>query len=1085
MQRRIAWSVVVFVLVCSVFANAQITTGTISGTIKDPSGAVLPGATVVVVAEETGSSRTVQSNAAGYYTAQSLNPGRYQITASMNGFQKLVRNGVELTLGRQVVVNLELQVGAVSQSVEVTAEAPLVDTVGGALGETVDSAKIAELPLNGRDLAQLITLQTGVVNYNAGSADGGGKVLVVSGARSTTNVFYMDGIAVESFAQKTPTGVSGNFLGSEGVREFKVDSNAYSAEYGRGSGGIFNITTKSGTNNFHGSAFEYLRNDNLDATQWESNKFGAAKPDFKRNQFGGSLGGPIKRDKTFFFGAYEGYRQREGRTQTSRTFSDQLRAGFIPNNAGVFPSAPVAINPKVQPYLEFWPRPNTNHAIYTNGSADYIWGFSIPTNEDYLQTRVDQNFSDSDQIYARYTFSDSDQLTPDAFPTEGGAATTQRNQLVTVEEKHIFTPTLLNSLRLGFTRTRPDNHPADPPEVAAQFRFVPFIPYLGSVSPGNNISAIGHAQSRDSRTVNSFQLSDDMVWTRGRHTFKWGFMGNRVYFNGFQAARDAGEYAFSNVPNFYGPAPSGNIVVNRFRGTISECCLDAYRSIQQSIIGLYFQDELRLTPRLTLTPGLRYEFVTVPVEKWERMATFKGDLNYVLNAKYTDIAVGNDWIKNPSLKNFAPRLGFAYDVFGDGRMALRGGFGLFYSQVDQTWLRTGAWRMPPFYIEQEGSGSGVVFPNIWDLCSKENPASPSSSACNNTKPAPNWIPFQFSTPYVMQFNLNVQRQFGDSLVVTAGYAGSRGVRLPGVADANSPYVVEQNGRLFVPIGAARPNPNFDNMRYRSPMANSWYNALQLSASQRIRQGLQFTASYTFSKNLDQISGLQTASDTDVGFNQAFYQNIDWTKGLSSFDSRNVFTLSSTYDLSMGPGRRYGSGLTGVAGKMLSGWQLSGIVTLRDGFPGQILRGNRYTALGIAAEVPDLVPGFSNNPISGTSAGCALFPGLAGMKLGTPDLYYDPCAFVSPPDRILGNVGRNTLIMPGFALLDLTLGKDTQLTEAAKLEFRFEAYNLLNRVNLSAPGRNIMTNANVADPTAGQITSSDKARQLQLGMKVTF
>jgi hypothetical protein len=1063
----------------SLTSQGQITTGTISGTVKDASGAVLPGATVVAQSEETGFSRTVSTDSTGRYIAPSLDPGLYKITASMDGFQTTSRTGIELTLGRQVVINFDLTVGSIATSVEVTAEAPLVDTIGGTLGGTIESSKITELPLNGRDLAQLITLQAGVVNFTEGSSDGGGRVLVVSGARATQNVFYMDGVSIESFAQKTPTGVSGNFLGSDSVREFKVDSNAYSAEYGRGSGGIFNIATKSGTNNFHGSVFEYLRNDNLDAAQWEDNRFGGEKPEFKRNQFGFSVGGPILRDKTFFFGNYEGFRERQGETGVSRTFSDALRRGQI---ASV--GAPDA---RIVPYLQFWPQPNTPVTAANpdaNGVQDYVFLRSVPTNENYIQGRVDHQFTENDLIYGRYTFSDSDRLTPDSFPTEGGASETQRNQLMTIEEKHIFTPTLLNSLRLGFTRTRPDNHPADPPEVPAELRFIPFLPFLGNLSPGSTLSSIGHGQSRDSRTINSFQVSDDMVLTKGPHTFKWGFMGNRIYFNGFQAARDAGSYEFANVASFYA------VNVRRFRGTISACCLDGARSLQQSIIGLYFQDEWRVTPRLTVTPGIRYEFITVPAEKYGRLANIIGDYSFMMSAGLRDIRTGNDWMKNPSLKNFAPRLGFAWDVMGDGRMALRGGFGLFFTPVDQTWLRTGAWRMPPFYIEQEGSGTGVPFPGIYALCSQADLTNPSTvpPACSNTKPAPQYTPYEFGNPYTMQYNLNVQKQLTGSTVVTVGYAGSRGIRLPGVADTNVPLAQDINGRLVFPgtTAAFRPNQNFDVMRYRSPMANSWYNALQITATQRMTRGMQFSAAYTFAKMIDEVSGLQTASDVDTGTNEAIYQNIKLTKGLSAFDSRNVFTLSGIYDLPIG-----GGSTSGMAAKALRGWQLSGILTLRDGFPGTIEQSNRLSAIGIRQELPDLNSGFSNNPISGTSSGCTLGIGAnarviaPGTPLGTPDLYYDVCAFVQSPARTLGTLGRNTLTLPGFVSLDFTIGKDTELTEAASLQFRFEAYNLLNRVNFGSPARSVFETSGQPTTTAGRITDSKRARQLQFGLKLVF
>jgi len=413
MTRKSALLGLVLFLLSGVDGNGQGTTATISGTVMDSTGAVVPGTKIVILNEETGISREVAGDETGRYTAPSLGLGNYRVTASKDGFQTQVRSGITLTIGRQAIVNFELPVGSVSETVEVTGEAPLVETTKGALGSLVDSSTINDLPLNGRDLAQLITLQTGVVQYDGGDSDlGSGKLLVVSGARPTTNVFMIDGVAIESYTQKTPTGASGQFLGAEAVREFRVESNAYSAEFGRGTGGIFNVATKSGTNMLHGSVFEYLRNDNFDANRWEANRSGLEKPEFKRNQFGFSLGGPVKKDKTFFFGTYEGLRERLGVTHNTLTFSDALRQGILPNGTRV------AIAPSVVPYLQsnLWPRGNGE--ILSDGTQYYNFNSSQPTDENLYQVRLDHKLTDSNSVFGRYTYLSSDRTATQTFPYE-------------------------------------------------------------------------------------------------------------------------------------------------------------------------------------------------------------------------------------------------------------------------------------------------------------------------------------------------------------------------------------------------------------------------------------------------------------------------------------------------------------------------------------------------------------------------------------------------------------------------------------------------------------------------------------------
>ena len=1066
--------------------NAQGTTATVSGTVSDSGGAVIPGAKIVVLNQETGISREVQSDETGRYAAPSLGLGEYRVTASKEGFQTQVRSGITLTVGRQAVVNFELPIGALTETVEVRGEAPLVETTKGGLGSLVESSTINDLPLNGRDLAQLITLQTGVVEYNGGDTDlGSGKLLVVSGARPTTNVFMIDGVALESFTQKTPTGASGQFLGAEAVREFRVESNAYSAEFGRGAGGIFNVATKSGTNRFHGSLFEFLRNDNFDANRWEANRSGLPKPEFKRNQFGFSLGGPVRRDRTFFFGTYEGLRERLGVTYNSLTFSDALRQGIFPNGQRV------TIAPTVLPYLQSGLWPKGNGQILSDGTQYYNFNASQPTEENLYQVRLDHKMTDSNSFFGRYTYLTSDRTATVNFPYEK-LVDSVRSQSLALEDNLIISPTLLNTFRFGFSRNVPIEREVQD-GIPPSLYFVPTIPLMGSITITNGPTSVGQGVPGELRGVNSFQYVDDMTLTKGRNTMKWGVNINRVQFNGYNPAREAAQYAFASTYDFLIGNANG-----RFRGSIFNRYNDAYRSFRDTIIGTYFQNDMHVTSRLTVNAGLRYEFITVPVENHGRIGTFHGDVEFIRHADVNGITLGNPWIQNPSLKNFAPRVGFAWDVGGNGKTAIRGGGGLFFQQFDQSWYRTSGFRTPPILVEVETTAgtatpigqvptgrnlAPIPFPNLYQICSSQNPFNPTDPRCT-ARPVPDVVANKMRTPYVIQYNLNIQREVLRNTVATIGYAGSRGIDLAGVANVNNVDPVAINGRLVF-TGQQKPNANFDTIRVRHTGYDSWYNSLQLSVAHRYSQGLQMNGSYTFSKNIDTISGIQTASDTNAG--PSTIPLYGWSrlyKGLSSFDARHVFSFNSTYELPIGPGKAFATGLSGAGQKMLAGWQLGGIVSLRSGFAESVNISNRLSNFGVNEEFPDLAPGASNNPVKGVSSGCAGVP--VGTRVGTPDLWYDPCAFVLPPANTLGNAGRNTVTMPGRAAVDFSLMKNFDVTEQAKLQFRFEAFNLFNHANFGTPGRTVRNTSGVLNATAGRIdTTVGTPRQLQFALKLTF
>ncbi len=1012
--------------------HAQVTTGTISGVVKDSSGAVIPGVAVNIKNMDTGIARMVSSDSGGRYHAPNLGIGNYEIQAQVSGFRTEIRTGIDLTVGREAAVDFVLNVGEVAEKVEVRGEASVVETANAAITGLVDDKTIRELPLNGRSFDQLVLLEAGAVwarraTYAAGDLQGGGAKISISGARFNQNSFLLDGTDVNGWNNTMPGSVAGVFLGVETVREFRVVSNAYNAEFGRSAGGVITAVTRSGTNSLHGSAYEFLRNSKLDAR----NFFDTQIPAFKRNQFGFTVGGPVRKDKTFFFGSYEALRDRLGQTVFATVPNQLTRTGIIPINGQL---VNLGVAPGVRQILDLYPMPNGRD--YGNGTGEFITGISIPTNENYWNVRVDHNFTPNHSIFSRYTFDDGTKTPPRYLPLNT-APTKTRNQYLTVGENSVLSLATLNGFRFGFNRTYGEegNEYHDMPAPLPQF--VPGVPFeLGGEVDVSGLVTVGTQRAPRWTVYNLFEWSDDLTYIRGSHSFKTGVNIKRVRFSHQRFDANAGFYNFRNGLTSLLQGRPDQFLVAMPGGTTN-------RNWRMTFVGFYIQDDYKLKPNLTLNLGLREEFMTSPWETNGRTAK----LLSVMDQQFT---VSNPLLET-SKKNIAPRVGFAWDPRGTGKMAVSGGFGLYYDHPFPTyWASSGQTSGPLFQIAQVVN---PPFPNGYASIDPKNFTLGEIRPTNYT-----------GTGYSIMYNLTVRKEIASGTGLTVGYEGSQQRKLMRDGQMNIKYPVILDGRKFYPANAPLRNPKWGNVRVQTTDANGNYNALIAKLEKRLSHGLQFQVSYTFSKIMTEADSVR-GSDFVSGEHQVmdpYDPRVD--RAMSGYSLKNNLVFHYGYELPFAQ--------KGVAGIALNHWRISGITSIASGAPFPVTSdccsGSGSSGSAIQ-DRPDLAPGRDNNPI-----------------LGGPDRYFDVTAFVPAKSGYYGNLGRNTTIGPGLVNFDFSLVKNTAIREGKNLEFRAELFNIFNRANFGTPQFKILDGRGNRIGDAGRITNTATAsRQIQLALKFVF
>jgi hypothetical protein len=1082
---------------------AQGFTGAITGTVRDESGAVLQGATVTAKHTETGLARSTVSDAGGSYSIPSLPVGAYEITAEEAGFKVEQVRGIDLVVAQEAVVNVTLQVGNVQQRVTITGEAPLVNTTLSSTSGLITEQQVKDLPLNGRSFDQLLTLNTGVVNNTSNMGGGGGfPAFSVAGKRQETNRFMINGVdwiggnATGQFI--TPQGASSQLLGVEAVREYNVLEHTYGAEYGKRAGGQISIVTTSGTNHVHGDLFEFLRNSALDARGF----FEPAIGPFKRNQFGGALGGPLKKDKLFLFGNYEGFRQRLAQSSRAIVPDAPSRDGLLPCNL-ITPSpspcpasgyAPVPnLKQGILPFAKaFWPMPNGPEVLVgglPSGTA-YNYNSAVQAvSENFVLARFDYAISAKDSFSANYNISDGERDTPQA-----DALFVQfvpiRTQTLGLQETHVFSSRLVNSATAGWTRPVGGQVTTSPGPLPANLVFLPGG-NAGSIVIGGGATTVAPAAVTPAPGNNPlvgireyYTGADDLHLITGKHTFSAGVWLQRIHQNSFGSAQfSAGGVSYTTMLTFLQDTPS-QFNLNRNPVPLG------YRSLEAA---WYIQDEIKLRRNLTMRLGLRDEMTNGWNEVAGRCSNYVFDRNFVIS---TNPVTGSSCLsQNNARALWQPRAGIVWDPNGNGTWAVRIGGGIHNDLQDSLANRTYA--NPPYNAREQLDVSKGMLPLL-----PLNKAAALPPTCGPGIPqpcsiySPGGVDPNLFTPTIQQWSFTVERELTKDVMLSVGYVGSQsyhtslsintntapphvcadpqGCISGGTTTGGAPVPVSQRvrvaqGTTYHPP-ATRPNPYVGNGVQWFNQGTSSYHSLNISLLKRASHGLTLKANYTYAKVMDLNSAILAPSAGNEPPDVFSPYNLFLNRGVASYSLNHQFTANFSYQLPFGSGQRFATGATGVVNQLIGGWQWNGIVQAQGGFPFTPLAGSNTSGTGDTnqSDTPDWNPDFKGPVI-----------------LKTPDQWFDPRAFKLPLQGTFGNVSRGSLRGPGLRNVDISLFKNMRISERWRVQFRAEAFNIFNHPNFTYPNEIVFTGATYSS-SAGQITSTaTPSRQIQFALKLLF
>jgi len=1040
-------------------ARAQMVGGTISGDVVDPAGSAVARAEVVIRNDETGSERKFVTADGGAFSAPSVAVGVYTVTVSRDGFAPLSRTGIGLTVGQNVQLHLVLTVGSVQQTVSVVDTPAIVDTSTLQTQGLVDERQVKELPLNGRSFDQLIELNPASVSYTTQRSGGVGtsnssvgNMYSVSGRRPQDNLFLLNGIEYTgaSLINVTPGGTSGQLLGVDAVREFNVVSDTYGANYGKRTGAQVSIITASGGNKVHGSVYEFLRNSALDAR----NYFDQANiPEFQRNDFGAALGGPLRHDKLFGFGNYEGYRQHLGLSAVS----------FVPDNA-----SRAAASSIVRPLLALWPVANGPELLNPNGTPSGIAeAFANPpqhVREDFGTTRIDANLTANDLLFGVYTVDDSDANTPSQNPYST-IYERLREQVWSAQEQHVFSPNLLNTLRIGFSRGAYYFTGQAPESVAGWITGKPVGAVVISGSTASNgasqVTLAGANTGSNNQAVrNLFTVDEHVFWTHGRHQVEFGVWLQQLQSNDNLAQNQYGQASFSTLSAF-------------LKGTVATFTIvpSPTELGWRSLFGAGFiEDAWKVTPRLELRAGFRSESTSGWNEVHGRASNY-GFTNGVID---TNPTIGSSALSDNRAKFMPePRIGVAYDLFGNGKTAVRANFGVHRALLDTLDYRLD--QTAPFNTTL--SFSNTTVDKLASLAS--------GSSTGSGQISPSNVQPDIATPTVLAWTFKIEQQVAPATSLTIGYVGSHGYHQILSEDQNTPVTVTcpapgcpaalAPGTVFYP-STTKANPNVANTTSWVGQGVSNYNGLEVDVRRQLSHGLQLRGVYTFASNLDNGSAWNTSVSANTPAFVMYPGNPGLDYGPAATNIRHAGAINGTWELPFSQGLLANP----VAKELVGGWSLSGIATLQSGFPFSPQLGYNPTGNGD-----------TRNPVRPNRAA-----GFSGPLYGkTVQQWFDPAAFSAPISGTFGNVGRDTLTGPGLSELDLALAKSTTIHERLRAQFRAEFFNVLNHSNFTTPNAVVYSSGATpkaptaeaaASPTAGVISATaTTSRQIQFGLKLLF